>query len=344
MITPIIKQTIIITSFVMVMMMIIEYINVQTRGVWINSLKRSTGGQILLSAVLGIIPGCLGAYAVVSLYTHNIISFGSLIAAMIATSGDEAFVMFSMMPGTAFQITGILFITGIIAGLAVHLFIKNKHIPTPDFQYPLHNEDSSTCSCFKKKEIPGYYKHITFHRALLLFFISLLIFLLATNSLGHHHHGKEKHYLHITLLVSMGIALFIIATVPEHFLKHHIWEHIIKNHFLQIFLWIFLVLLALHLIMEVVDIKQWIEEHQLPILVLAILVGIIPQSGPHLMFVTLFLSGHIPLSILIANSIVQDGHGTLPLLAESKKSFILVKIINMIVAAIIGGAGLLAGI
>jgi len=49
----------------------------------------------------------------------------------------------------------------------------------------------------------------------------------------------------------------------------------------------------------------------------------------------MFFAGQIPFSILLANSIVQDGHGALPLLAESKKSFIYMKLINMIVGLIV---------
>jgi putative 10TM heavy-metal exporter len=68
----------------------------------------------------------------------------------------------------------------------------------------------------------------------------------------------------------------------------------------------------------------------------AVIVGIIPESGPHLIFVTMYANSSIPLSILIASSIAQDGHAMLPLIAISKRSFILVKLINMVVAFIIG--------
>ena len=75
-------------------------------------------------------------------------------------------------------------------------------------------------------------------------------------------------------------------------------------------------------------------------LVIAVLIGIIPESGPHLLFLTLFINGTIPFSILIASSIVQDGHGALPLLAESRKSFIYMKGINVVVGFIVGFIGL----
>ncbi|HOS84885.1 MAG TPA: putative manganese transporter, partial [Bacteroidales bacterium] len=77
---------------------------------------------------------------------------------------------------------------------------------------------------------------------------------------------------------------------------------------------------------------------------LAILIGIIPESGPHIIFLSLYISGAIPLSILLVNSIVQDGLGALPLIAESKKTFFQVKFINMIVAAIVGFVGLQFGL
>lgn len=79
-----------------------------------------------------------------------------------------------------------------------------------------------------------------------------------------------------------------------------------------------------------------IEKNDYLILLIAVLMGFIPESGPHLVFVTLFSQGMVPLSILIASSISQDGHGMLPLLAENRKSFIKVKAINMLVALLVG--------
>ena len=98
-----------ITSFVLIMMLLIEYLNVQTRGDWQQMLRRSRLGQNLLGTVLGVTPGCLGAYTVVSLYSHRAVGFSALVAAMIATSGDEAFVMFSMFPLQALWLSALLF-------------------------------------------------------------------------------------------------------------------------------------------------------------------------------------------------------------------------------------------
>ncbi len=97
------------------------------------------------------------------------------------------------------------------------------------------------------------------------------------------------------------------------------------------------------LLMNYLDIQIWLSENLLMVLIVAVLVGIIPESGPHLIFVTLFAQGTIPISILLASSVAQDGHGMLPLLAESKKGFLAIKFVNVIVALLTGLTGYLLG-
>ena len=135
-------------------------------------------------------------------------------------------------------------------------------------------------------------------------------------------------------------SLFVILTVPDHFLEQHLWEHVIKKHLLRIFLWTFGALLAIHYLDNWLDISSWIQDNLYIVLIIAVLVGIIPESGPHLVFVTLFAQGTIPFAILLANSIVQDGHGTLPLLAVSGRAFIWLKVVNIVIGLVLGLLGL----
>ena len=75
------------------------------------------------------------------------------------------------------------------------------------------------------------------------------------------------------------------------------------------------------------------------ILLVACLIGLIPESGPHLLFLTLFVENIIPFSTFLASSIVQDGHGMLPLLAKSRRDFLKVKAINLLVGFLTGFIG-----
>jgi hypothetical protein len=113
---------------------------------------------------------------------------------------------------------------------------------------------------------------------------------------------------------------------------------VIKIHAWRIFVWTFGALLVLHLVLEHVDIEQMVIRHALPMLLAACLVGLIPESGPHMIFVTLYAQGAIPFSILLASCIVQDGHGMIPMLAHSRRTFVQVKAIKFVIGL---GVGLL---
>jgi len=60
----------------------------------------------------------------VSLYVHGIIISGAIVGGMIATSGDEAFVMLSQFPKTAMVLFLLLFILGIFFA-----WISDKLVP-----------------------------------------------------------------------------------------------------------------------------------------------------------------------------------------------------------------------
>ncbi len=332
-----VRHALMITGFVFLMMLLIEYINVLTKGKWQSILKTSRWGNYFLAALLGIMPGCLGAFAVVSLYAHRFVSLGALVAAMIATSGDEAFVMLSMFPSKAAILFLFLFIIAILAGYLTDLFFKrqDKLLDEADHELEIHDED--VCQCFPGKAIWSHLKNISFPRALLITMITLFLVALLIGMIEPYAWNWQKTSFTIGAL----IALFVIVTVPDHFLDEHLWKHVIKKHFLRIFAWTFGALILIHGLEEYLDISQWIEANYYSVLIIALLVGIIPESGPHLIFVTLFAQGSFPFSILLASSIVQDGHGMLPLLAVSKKAFIWVKLINLVVGLIVGLIGLL---
>jgi len=368
----ILKNTISITVFVTVMMLVIEFFNIKTRGVWSESLQKNKFLQIILATFLGLIPGCLGAYTVVSMYTHGILSFGALVASMIATFGDEAFIMFALIPSAAIKISIAIFIIAIVVGVISNFIFKNK-IKSKNKHFHIHKNE--LCDTYEKRGIIYNLRNISFVRATLTFSILLFLFFVIANSSGHSnsininlmeksatevnisqtehsettnitaHTEEHKEHSHnawvkITFIIILLIALAIIITVPEHFLEEHLWKHVIKKHFLKVFLWTFGVLALVFVLQKYIDIETLISDNLYIILIVAVLVGIIPESGPHLIFVSLFITGTIPISILLANSIVQDGHGALPLFAEDKKSFFIMKLINVIVGFLVGFLGL----
>lgn len=335
----VLRHAILITGFVFVMMLIIEYINVQTKGLWQNNLAESKWKQYFLAAFLGAIPGCLGAFTAVTLFSHRIISFGAVVTAMIATSGDEAFIMLAMFPQKAILIMAIIFVIGIIAGFITDKFVSPKHFETKfsGNELPFHEEEK--CDCLPHNNLLSNFQTSSIPRILMIIIITMFLLGTVSGEIG----PQVWNWVRITIMLTSLIALLIVITVPEHFLEEHLWEHIVVVHIPKIFFWTFGTLLAVHIMLEYFDINTWVASNMFIVLAIALLVGIIPESGPHLVFVTLFASGTIPFSILLASSIVQDGHGMIPMLADSKRGFFSVKAINLIVGAIVGVIGLLAG-
>jgi len=333
----VIKESIMITFLVIVMMFLVEFINVQTRGKWHENLRKKGWLQIIIAALLGSVPGCLGAFAAVSLYTHRILSFAALVTVMIATVGDEVFFMIAFIPKTTAILLPLVFAISVIVGLIILLFTTKNLMPEENNSHSQFHTNDPDCSCVKPDKFVKQLKNASFHRSLLIFGFILFIILLFIGEVGPESWNWEK----ITFFVVCLFGTFVVSTVSDHFLVEHIWHHIIKKHFLKIFLWTFGAFAFIHFLGNYLDVENWVRNNPYLILLIAVLIGIIPESGPHLVFITLFVSGTIPFSILLANSIVQDGHGAIPLLAESRKSFLLMKLINVAVGLIVGGGMLL---
>ena len=76
----VLRNSILITGLVIIMMLMIEYFNIHSRVKWFLKIKNSPITQVLLSAGLGLIPWCIVGFASVSLYTHRLFSCGALVA------------------------------------------------------------------------------------------------------------------------------------------------------------------------------------------------------------------------------------------------------------------------
>lgn len=266
----ILLDTLGITGLVFLFMILVEFLELKYSEVFKKYLTHNKFTQYIFSSFLGSTPGCVGVYAVDTFYMAGIVGFGGVVAATIATFGDEAFVLFATSPKTALILGGLTFVLGIVGGYLATLSEK----------------------VFKLKFKPAC-------------------------CIEHH----EKHDHHIDL---------------KHFFKAHIWKHVFMKHIPKIFLWLLFSLLVISFLDEYINLSNLIFKHQVATMFIAALVGLLPISGPNLLFMTLYLQGSIPFSILLANSIIQDGHGLLPIIGYSIEDALKIKVFNIILGLIIG--------
>ena len=335
--TEALRSSILISGLVVVMMMLIESFNVESDGRIFKGLQKSGFAQVVVSALLGSVPGCVGGFAAVSLYTHRMLSFGALVAMMVATAGDESFMMLALFPGKAAWLFLILFAIAVVTGLAIDRTGKGgRPLPTRlEDTYELHDDD---CHDHDHAEERHGKRHLGGKRVVM--FIGVAVFLAAlvsglleeeepeAESLGLF--SEEWLFWLFGVLGLMVLAALIFAS--DHFVEEHLWDHIVRRHLPSIFAWTFGVIFVIGTLFRFIDLEAWISDNTALMILLAIAVGLIPQSGPHLVFVTLFASGVIPFPVLLANSIVQDGHASLPLLADGKSAFLKAKAIKVGIA------------
>ncbi len=371
--TDALRSSVLISGLVVVMMMLIESFNIDSKGGVFSGLRRSRVGQVVISAALGSVPGCMGGFASVSLYTHGIISFGALVAMMIATAGDESFVMLAMMPKQSLWIFLILFALAVVVGIIVDLIYhpSEKRSEVCAGEYQLHGDelsdsaphphspshaaqpsDSATPThgsqtCDSAARTRGA-RHFGWKRLVMLIGVAGFITALLSGVLeeaepeslpsvgagGINLLSEEWMYWLFGALSLIVVGVLIWGR--DHFVEEHLWEHIVVRHLPSVFFWTFGVLLVLGFALQFMDVSSWISSNVVLMILLAAAIGIIPESGPHLIFVTLFASGVVPLPVLLASCISQDGHAALPLLAESKRAFLRAKLINFLLALLVG--------
>lgn len=263
-------ETLEISSLVFLMMVLIDFFDVKTRGKIKSFISKSSWNAYITTSFLGATPGCFGAYVNVSMYMHGFVGLGAISAGMIASCGDEAFVMLVQFPEQAILLFMILFVIAIPSGWLFDALAKKLNISKQALcnMHEVHKQDS------------------------------------------------DRDYW--------------------HYFTVHIWQHIFKKHVIKIIFWTFLSLLLIKVILIYFPIDSLVKENIGWVILVAALIGIIPESGPHLIFISLFATGNIPFSVLLTSSISQDGHGMLPMLSYSLHDSIIIKIYNTLFALLIG--------
>ena len=275
-----------ISLIIFFLMIISEYLVTRYKDQIIRLMLKNKRTGYILSSLFGTLPGCTGVFAMDSLYMAGYLSFGGIIAALVATMGDETFLLISLaVNGTIsmdiiIMLISSMFVLGIVAGFLADIAVKKTGLK-------LHR----TC------EIKIHKKYC-----------------------------KSEFNL-------------------KHFAKEHIYNHIIRKHMLKIFIWIAIAVFMIEMINSNIQITEFLSTgtSMIYILLAASLIAILPISGPNIIILTMFATGMVPFSVLLANSLIQDGHGLLPILGYSVSDALKIKLFNFIFGLTIGLILLLLG-
>lgn len=106
-----------VTVFVAAMVFLFSWLQYATSGKFVDYIKRNKKFQPVIGALMGLTPGCGGAIVVMPMFARGYVTYGTVVATLIATLGDAAFVLI----GAA--ITDSSFIAPVIAVHVISLIV-----------------------------------------------------------------------------------------------------------------------------------------------------------------------------------------------------------------------------
>lgn len=341
------------------------YINYKTNENFTYIITKNKKLQPLIGALIGAIPGCGGSLAIIPLYIQGKLSFGAIVASLIASMGDAAFILISANFKVYLIVTIVGLITGILTGYIVDIFnleiklnLRKKQVAplTRGTSCACNHGLSNTRENVKNQNSKIYkFAYLMTHKV--GYKIYLLILLIGFAFMTIAHSGIENEIIHSIhefeeILAVLGILSSIIYTMCFKVVSNNYnidkddrssLKNILINGVAEIsfiITWIFIAYLGYDFIVMLVGGEEYIANLVLYTgigsVFIGALLGLIPGCGVQILLMSFYLKGNLPLGAVIANSISQDGDALFPIIALDKKSALWASIITTIPAILVG--------
>lgn len=292
--------------------------------------------QVLISTFLGALPGCGGAIIVLTQYVNGHISFGSVVAVLIATMGDAAFLLIAKEPMTALFVIVVSVIAGIITGVVV------DKVHGRDFlKVEVKARESYTPKV--AKETPQFLRDITCFSAFIAFFPGAIIGLLLAFQFEIPHDVQD---------IVGGIGMFLLLMVWAQLkdinpmvnyaaeIGNQNMVRRIMDETAFIIVWVVMAFLLYDVAVYLFDVqlKSLFSGVIWMVPLMGVVIGFIPGCGPQIIVTTLYINGVIPLSAQLGNAISNDGDALFPAIAMAPKAAFLATLYSGVPALIISYA------
>lgn len=133
-------------SMVGLFIILFGYINYKTNENFTYIISKNRKLQPLIGALIGVIPGCGGSLAIIPLYMQGKLSFGAIVASLIASMGDAAFILISSNFKVYLIVSIVGAITGIVTGYIVDFFKLGERLNLRPHNLNIGTRKSS-CGC-----------------------------------------------------------------------------------------------------------------------------------------------------------------------------------------------------
>ena len=284
-------------------------------------MEKGGAWQVPTASCLGALPGCGGAVVVITAFARGNITLGAMVAALIGTMGDAAFLLLAKEPTTYVKIIGISVFAAIICGWLVDKFHRGD-LYSSEVKFlghtvigKLRNRDNF----YMFLVIPGLVLGSMQLMQINIYDLGVIVFVIG--------------------LAGAAISVSVWATSPVNAVTaskdHPFTRTTEETSFVTV--WVIAAYLAYEyayaffgLNLASLAAAAWIF-----IPLLAILIGFVPGCGPQILVTTLYLNGIIPFAALIGNAISNDGDALFPAIALTPRMAIIATLYSAIPALII---------
>ena len=373
-----------VTVFVAVMVLLFSWLQYATSGRFVEYIQSKKKLQPVIGALMGLTPGCGGAIVMMPMYARGYVTYGTVVATLIATLGDSAFVLIgaavadSSFIAPMIAVHVISFIVGVGWGYFVDMTGTTPSKPLGKFGpkfgedlVPENDEDTSPLDDLSR-EVPEGLGYKILHQGFLFWWAVTAIgfifaILLLVWSGQDADYSLELTYNPLTLdgfitwIGILGTTLSVIlyfaqknwfaddteATIGD---KLHSMRETMVHAASETAFVTFWVMIA-YLVFEFTMLFANITEQDMSrygdgffAVVIAATIGLIPGCGPQIIAITAYTKDMISFPALAANAISQDGDALFPLLVRHKAASLWATVHTTIPAILVGVVLMVAGV
>jgi len=297
-----------------------------------NFLEKTRKFHVVISAVLGSIPGCGGAIIVVTQYIQGKLSFGCLVAVLTSTMGDAAFLLLAKEPSQGLFVFLVAGMTGILSGYLVDIIHKKKY-------------------SFIKKKITIEFESIknTFvskfnYFWILIFIPGFICGVCLTFQINIQSPNALNEFDYVNSIGSIGalISIFMWTLNPLSDIQcsteksRSLSSRVIDTtNFVTTWVVCAFILYESLIFFSQIDLRIFFDVWIPFVPLIAILFGFVPGCGPQIVVTTFYLNGSIPFSAELGNAISNDGDALFPAIALAPKAAIIATLYSAIPAIIV---------
>ena len=365
-----------VTVFVAAMVLLFSWLQYATSGRFVEYIRERKRLQPVIGALMGLTPGCGGAIVMMPMYARGYVTYGTVVATLIATLGDSAFVLIgAAVADTSFiapllAVHAISFIVGVTWGYFVDMTGTTPRKPLGRFgptfgqEEPQIQPEGESPLDDLSREVPEGLGYNILHQGYVLWWIVTLLglvfaILLLVWSGQDADYSLELAYNPLTLngfitwIGLLGTTLSIIlyiaqknwfaddteATIGDKL--HSIRETMVHAASETAFVtfWVMIAYLAFEFMLLFSGLSEQDMANYgdgIIAVTIAAIIGLIPGCGPQIIAITAYTKEIISFPALAANAISQDGDALFPLLVRHKAASLWATVHTTIPAIIVG--------